>query len=126
MEYLLIRFIQNYYQIHSSGSKIIIIDVFENKITQPMIIEITESVSFVWGKAFDITSINPYEKNYSFLPNIIRQIFRDKRTLDFYKFLIKENQIVTIRLSEIKEEFPKLYDERLQTIISESISKDKL
>jgi hypothetical protein len=119
-------FIQNFYQIYSSGNEIFIIDIFENKKSQPIIIEITTNVKFVWGKLYDITNINLYDKNFKHLPTIIREVFREERSLDFFKFLINQKQIITIPLRDIKEEFPNLYGEKLRTIISKSIPKGEL
>jgi len=126
MEQALMLFIQQSYHLQSTGSQIFLLDVFEKKKNEPTMIDITQKVKFIWGKAFDITAINLYKKDLSHIPTIIREVFRDERSLDFYKFLINEREVINIPLRDVKDEFPGLYGNRLQEIISKNTTKDNL
>ena len=119
-------FIQQSYCLQSTGSQIFLLDVFEKKKNEPTMIDITQKVKFIWGKAFDITAINLYKKDLNHVPTIIREVFRDERSLDFYKFLINEREVINIPLRDVKDEFPGLYGNRLQEIISKNTTKDNL
>ena len=87
-------------------------------------IDITSKVSFQWGKAQVITGVNLYSKEYIHTQKIIKEVFRDKQSMNFYTFLINESENITIPLKDIKFEFPKLYGEQVRRIISENITKD--
>lgn len=120
------KFIKEFYHINCKGGELFLIDVFEPTKFKGTMLDITPKVKFVWGRAFDITQINLYRKENNQLPNIIREVFRDARSLDFYKFLTQNKELITIPLREVKEEFPSLYGERLQEIISKNTTKDNL
>lgn len=126
MEDAVMKFIKEFYHINCTGGELFLIDVFESNKSKGTLLDITPKVKFVWGKAFDITQINLYRKDNNFLPNIIREVFRDARSLDFYKFLTDNREVITIPLREVKDEFPSLYGNRLQEIISKNITKDNL
>lgn len=119
-------FIQQSYHLQSTGGQIFLLDVFENKNKEPIIVDITQKVKFIWGKAYDIIGLNLYEKDLNHITNIIREVFRDPRSLDFYKFLMDEKEVVNIPLKDVKEEFPSLYGSRLQEIITKNSIKDNL
>lgn len=127
MEESVLKFIKEFYRIaYSKNGDIFIMDVFESQKVKGTILDITPKVKFVWGQAFNITQINLYRKDNNNLPNIIREVFRDKRSMDFYKFLTDNKEVLKIPLREVKEEFPSLYGQRLQEIISKNTTKDNL
>jgi len=87
---------------------------FETKKTV-MLIPITVgknvNVNFVWGKGFEVTTLDLYQKQWNSLPGDIMKIFRDKQSMSFYDFLIDMGEDIIIPLSMIKEEFPSLFPE---------------
>tara|TARA_R110000803_G_scaffold45238_7_gene95349 strand:- start:6 stop:374 length:369 start_codon:yes stop_codon:yes gene_type:complete len=122
MEYNMIEFIRKSYVITKHNDLITIRDVFEQNPVNT--IDITSKVSFQWGKAQVITGVNLYSKEYIHTQKIIKEVFRDKQSMNFYTFLINESENITIPLKDIKFEFPKLYGEQVRRIISENITKD--
>jgi len=118
----MIEFIRKSYVITKNYDLIIIRDIFERSPVNT--IDITSKVSFQWGKAQVITGVNLYSKEYVHTQKIIKEVFRDKQSMNFYKFLINEDENVTIPLKDIKFEFPTLYGDKVHRIISENITKD--
>lgn len=108
-------FIGNYYVIERLRGVIMIHDIFESKDKYgQMVIEITPNVSFYWGRAKKVTGLDLYHKDNLGLRQMIIDIFRDERSIDFYSFLRNEgDDNMIFRLSEVKEEFPKLYNNEL-------------
>lgn len=119
-------FIQQSYKVKCGANHVHLMDIFEGGKKQPMVIDITDKVKFIWGKAYDITSVNLYSKDLNHIPKIIREVFRDPKSLDFYRFLINERVDIHIPIKDIKYEFPSLYGDRLQDIISKNITKDNV
>ena len=126
MEEKIIEFIQRYYIIEKRANDVYLRDIFDTGDKETYVIDITPNVKFFWGRASKVTGINLYSKEYNHLPKIIREVFRGKQTIDFYKFLKDESKDLIITIKEIKEEFPNLYGEQLQRIISENTTKDKV
>lgn len=126
MENSIVEFIQKYYVIEKRVGDIYLRDIFDNGNTECYIVDITPHVKFFWGRAKNVTGLNLYLKEYNHLPKIIREVFRDKKTIDFYKFIKEEEGNFVIPIKHVKDEFPNLYGERLQRIISENITKDNL
>jgi len=122
LEYKMIEFIRKSYVITKGYDMIIIRDIFEQ--SPANIIQITTKVLFQWGKAQVITGVNPYSKEYTHTQRIIKEIFRDEKSMNFYRFLSNETENVTIPLKDIKIEFPTLYSDRVINLISENIIKD--
>lgn len=122
MERQLIDFIQRYYVIEKRGNDVFLRDIFESGQKDLDKIEITPKVLFFWGRAKNVTGVNLYSKDYTYIKKIIREVFREKNTIEFYEFLIKDFTDVIIPIREIKHEFPNLYGEQLQRIISENTS----
>lgn len=95
--------------------RIVIRHAFETKKSTTILIPITVgknvNVTFVWGKGFEVTTLDLYHKQWNELPGLIMKIFRDKQSMSFYDFLIENNEDVVIPLSMIKEEFPSLFIE---------------
>jgi len=126
MESHVMDFISRYYVIEKRVNDIYIRDIFEGSDLDTDMIDITPRVKFFWGRAKKITGINLYSKDYSHLLNIIRKVFRDIQTIDFYNFLTKnQKDDIILQLKDVKDEFPNLYGEQLQRIISENTTKDK-
>jgi hypothetical protein len=126
MEEKIIEFIQRYYVIEKRVGDIYLRDMFDKGDKETYMFDITPDVKFFWGKAKKVTGVNLYSKEYNHIPKIIREVFRELRTIDFYKFLKNETDDIIIQIKEIKEEFPNLYGESLQRIISENTTKDKV
>lgn len=88
---------------------------FETKKSAVILVPITVgknvNVNFVWGKGFEVTTLDLYNKQWNELPGMIMKIFRDKQSMDFYDFLIDTDENFVIPLSMIKEEFPSLFPE---------------
>ena len=66
-------------------------------------------VVFIWGKSKKVTSIDLYRKDFNDMPGNVMKLFRHKRSLDFYDFLIESDEPVSIPLNMIPEEFPLLF-----------------
>lgn len=130
MEKNIIDFIQRFYVIESNHkNELFIRDIFEDS-TENYLIEITPKVKFIWGKAQNITGVNLWNKEYTYIQKIIREVFRSKQSISFYKFIIDESHYsnykgVTIPLKMIKDEFPNLYGEKLEKIITENTKKNE-
>lgn len=94
-------------------TNIIIRHMFEKRDKKFIMIPVTSgknvNVNFIWGKAKDVCAIDLYHKNFNDMPGKIMKIFRDKRSLNFYDFLIENNENVVIPLTWISEEFPVLF-----------------
>jgi hypothetical protein len=115
----LIHFIRNFYVIEYRTSPlghndmIIIRDVYEPAKMTGNIIPITFNknvdVTFMWNGAKRITEVDLYRKDLNELPGRIMKLFRDKKSLEFYDFLIHERIDVTIPICDIPEEFPLLF-----------------
>jgi len=130
MEKNIIDFIQRFYVIERNyKNELYIRDIFEDSI-QNYVIEITPKVKFIWGKAQNVTGVNLWNKEYSHIQKIIREVFRDKQSIGFYKFIIDEAhqedyKNITIPLKMVKNEFPNLYGEELEKIITKNIKKNE-
>jgi len=126
METNIIEFIQKYYVIEKRVGDIYLRDIFDNGNKESYIIDITPKVKFFWGRAKNVTGLNLYLKEYKHLPKIIREVFRCKKTIDFYSFIKEEEGDFVIPIKYIKDEFPNLYGEQVQRIISENTTKNNI
>ena len=126
METNIVEFIQKYYVIEKRVGDIYLRDIFDAGNKESYVIDITPNVKFFWGRAKNVTGLNLYLKEYNHLPKIIREVFRSKKTVDFYSFIKEEEGDFVIPIKYIKDEFPNLYGERLQRIISENTAKDNI
>lgn len=118
-------FISEFYMLKCYPKQpIYIVDVFEDKNkNEQIIIDISSDVKFIWGNAFRVTGINLYRKDLKEISQIIREVFRDSKSMDFYKFLKEEKVNLNIPLKTVKEEFPSLYGDKLQEIISKNTTQ---
>lgn len=118
-------FISEFYMLKCHPKQpIYIVDVFEDKNkNEQIIIDISSDVKFIWGNAFRVTGINLYRKDLKEISQIIREVFRDSKSMDFYKFLKEEKVNLNIPLKTVKEEFPSLYGDKLQEIISKNTTQ---
>jgi hypothetical protein len=113
----LVEFIREMYVIQYSrypNQKLVIKHCHEDlKYKELTIIPITVGknidVVFIWGKSKKVTSIDLYRKDFNDMPGNVMKLFRHKRSLDFYDFLIESDEPVSIPLNMIPEEFPLLF-----------------
>jgi len=113
----LVEFIREMYVIQLSpypNQKLVIKHCHEDlKYKELTIIPITVGknidVVFIWGKSKKVTSIDLYRKDFNDMPGNVMKLFRHKRSLDFYDFLIESDEPVSIPLNMIPEEFPLLF-----------------
>jgi len=126
METNIVEFIQKYYVIEKRVGDIYLRDIFDTGNKESYIIDITPNVKFFWGRAKNVTGLNLYLKEYNHLPKIIREVFRSKKTVDFYSFIKEEEGDFVIPIKYIKEEFPNLYGEQVQRIISENTTDNQV
>jgi hypothetical protein len=126
METNIVEFIQKYYVIEKRVGDIYLRDIFDTGNKESYIIDITPNVKFFWGRAKNVTGLNLYLKEYNHLPKIIREVFRSKKTVDFYSFIKEEEGDFVIPIKYIKDEFPNLYGEQVQRIISENTTNNQV
>ena len=126
METNIVEFIQKYYVIEKRVGDIYLRDIFDAGTKESYVIDITPNVKFFWGRAKNVTGLNLYLKEYNHLPKIIREVFRSKKTVDFYSFIKEEEGDFVIPIKYIKEEFPNLYGEQVQRIISENTTDNQV
>jgi hypothetical protein len=126
METNIVEFIQKYYVIEKRVGDIYLRDIFDVGNEESYVIDITPNVKFFWGRAKNVTGLNLYLKEYNHLPKIIREVFRSKKTVDFYSFIKEEEGDFVIPIKYIKEEFPNLYGEQVQRIISENTTDNQV
>jgi hypothetical protein len=126
METNIVEFIQKYYVIEKRVGDIYLRDIFDAGNKESYVIDITPNVKFFWGRAKNVTGLNLYLKEYNHLPKIIREVFRSKKTVDFYSFIKEEEGDFVIPIKYIKEEFPNLYGEQVQRIISENTTDNQV
>jgi|SRR6056300_49995 len=126
METNIVEFIQKYYVIEKRVGDIYLRDIFDVGNKESYVIDITPNVKFFWGRAKNVTGLNLYLKEYNHLPKIIREVFRSKKTVDFYSFIKEEEGDFVIPIKYIKEEFPNLYGEQVQRIISENTTDNQV
>lgn len=135
MERNIINFIQKYYSIEINGNKQIFLrDIFEDDSdTYP--IKISDNVQFIWGRAKKVTGMDLLNKEFIHIQKIIREVFRSKQSIDFYEFMLCEigeieqkdkHKGLIIPLKDIKHEFPNLYGDNVNEIISENKKKNEL
>lgn len=112
----LVNYIKEMYVIEyvvEPTTNIFIRHIFENKNEKFNIIPITlgknVNVNFIWGKSKKVCGIDLYRKDFNDMPGRIMKLFRNKRTLDFYDFLIENNENIVIPLNWVSEEFPLLF-----------------
>ena len=112
LEYIRNNYVISYNNTPGRNSSLTIRDIFESD-EDVRILQITSfknvEVFFIWGKIKKITGVDIQHKNFFDLSGTILKIFKDTKSLDFYKFLINEKTTVTIPLKEIPEEFPQLF-----------------
>jgi hypothetical protein len=66
-------------------------------------------VNLYWSKIQDVTGIGYYYKDYNpMISNKMLEMVRDKKTKDFLKLLIEDNQSTKISIRDFIEEFPLL------------------
>ena len=126
METNIVEFIQKYYVIEKRVGDIYLRDIFDVGNEESYVIDITPNVKFFWGRAKNVTGLNLYLKEYNHLPKILREVFRSKKTVDFYSFIKEEEGDFVIPIKYIKEEFPNLYGEQVQRIISENTTDNQV
>jgi hypothetical protein len=126
METNIVEFIQKYYVIEKRVGDIYLRDIFDVGNKESYVIDITPNVKFFWGRAKNVTGLNLYLKEYNHLPKIIREVFRSKKTVDFYSFIKEEEGDFVIPIKYIKDEFPNLYGEQVQRIISENTTNNQV
>jgi len=126
METNIVEFIQKYYVIEKRVGDIYLRDIFDVGNKESYVIDITPNVKFFWGRAKNVTGLNLYLKEYNHLPKIIREVFRSKKTVDFYSFIKEEEGDFVIPIKYIKDEFPNLYGEQVQRIISENTTDNQV
>src|SRR6056300_270888 len=113
----LIEFIREMYVIQYSSrpnQRLVIKHIHENfKDKDITIVPITVgrnvNVDFIWGKSKKVTAIDLYRKDFNDMPGNVMKMFRHKRSLDFYDFLINADEPISIPLTMIPEEFPLLF-----------------
>ncbi len=130
LEELVIDFIKRYYVVEYGNRPtpyIVLRDTFEYEGVEGVHIDILTknngSVFFLWRNGYHVTGIDLYHKNNEALPALIKKIFKQEKTLDFFKFLTNENIKIIIPLHDIKEEFPGLYGPGYDKIISGHFTK---
>jgi len=67
------------------------------------------NVDFLWGKSKKVTAIDLYRKDFNDMAGNVMKMFRHKRSLDFYDFLINADEPISIPLTMVPEEFPLLF-----------------
>lgn len=110
---VVITYIKLYYVLYYHRGKIVICDQYENNRIDKdhQVIPITRDSEFVWGKAIEVTGLNLWAKDNQMMAQKIIEKFRHPKTLDFFKYVRDyTNSKVIIKLSEISEEFPALYE----------------
>ena len=66
-------------------------------------------VNLYWSKIQDVTGIGYYYKDYNpLLSNKMLEMVRDKKTKEFLKLLIEDNQATKISIRDFIDEFPLL------------------
>lgn len=134
METNIVNFIKKYYTLEVNGDKEIFLrDIFEDNEEISLSVDINSKVKFIWGRAKNITGVDLRNKEYTHIQKIIREIFRSKQSLDFYKFMINEirdiefgkgNKGLVIPLKDVQHEFPNLYGDNVIKIIAENKKND--
>lgn len=123
MDNVVFEFIRKFYIVRYSNKNILLTDINESKLTNGSIIDISTNIKFIWNRANYITGIDIYRKDISYVPGVIMEVFRSKKTMDFFRFLSFNNEDVSIPMNYIKEEFPLLYGEKLNEIIIKNKNK---
>ena len=134
MEKNIIDYIQRYYTFEiSENKKIYLRDIFEDN-SEEHIFDITSKVKFIWGRAKQVTGVDLRNKEYTHIQKIIREIFRSNQSIDFYSFMVDEiretetekySKGLAIPLKDLKHEFPFLYGDKVNNIISENTKKNE-
>lgn len=106
------KYVKNYYCVGyvPSIKEIMLVDELENSHygNRINLIKIKGiDVNLYWSKIQDITGIEYYHKNFnSDLSKFFLEIVRDKKTKDFLKLIIDDNQATKIKIVDFIEEFP--------------------
>jgi hypothetical protein len=114
IEKIVLEYIKNYYCVGyvPSLKEIMLVDEIENshygtKINLTKIKGV--EVNLYWSKIQDVTGIGYYYKDYNpVISNKMLEMVRDKKTKDFLKLLIEDNQSTKISIRDFIEEFPLL------------------
>jgi hypothetical protein len=114
IEKIVLEYIKNYYCVGyvPSLKEIMLVDEIENS-NYGTKINLTKikgvEVNLYWSKIQDVTGIGYYYKDYNpVISNKMLEMVRDKKTKDFLKLLIEDNQSTKISIRDFIEEFPLL------------------
>ena len=109
------NYIKEFYVVTYAPSRkmIFISDINENCLKEPLSIYLgnfkNNKVILSWGKINEITGIDYHHKNFvSDLTELFSDIYRNKKTRDFFETLILENLHVSLEINEVIEYFPNL------------------
>ena len=133
-EEAILDYIKRFYVIdcqpnRDGGFIIVLRDTLESIVKGEQVVDIISSgvrkVVFYWGNIHKYITIDMYHADNYRLASLIKKIFMHRRSLSFYDFLLNEQTRVVIELNQVKDEFPRLYGEEFDSIISGYLSADK-